>query len=135
MWKHFLRIGFSCSPPTDGPQCWYHQQKIQRKLLFSYFWDMQQRCSKIILFGFWKHLFMKICLFRVSALLQTSLLADVNIGRLQWEVNCNPKSYCYKKLGRCWCLLGLFYVIILFFLNKICRDSQLSCSANESQLA
>lgn len=33
----------------------------------------------------------------MSALLQTGLLVDVNIGSLQWEVNYNPKEYCYKK--------------------------------------
>lgn len=118
VWKHFLRIGFSCSPPTDVPQCWYHWQQTWRKLLFSDFWDMQQRCSKIILFGFWKHLFMKICLFGVSALLQTSLLVDVNIRRLQWEVNCNSKWYCYKKT---WVGADAFsdYFLLLFLSSSI----------------
>lgn len=33
----------------------------------------------------------------MSALLQKGLLVDVNFGSLQWEVNYNPKEYCYKN--------------------------------------
>lgn len=35
--------------------------------------------------------------FRMSALLQTGLLVDVNIGSFQWEVKYNPKELCYRN--------------------------------------
>lgn len=65
---------------------------------------------------------MKICFFSVSALLQTSLLVDVNTGSLQWEVNCNPKQYRCKKGGRHQCPLFFFFNLFFFFpLSKIYR--------------
>lgn len=54
----------------------------------------------------------------MSALLQTGLLVDVNIGSLQWEVNYNPKEYCYKKqrvdTNAFWVAVVFFFFFLLF---------------------
>lgn len=59
----------------------------------------------------------------MSALLQTGLLVDVNIGSLQWEVNYNPKEYCYKKqrvdTNAFWvAVFGFFFFSFFFFFSQ-----------------